>query len=67
METLIMYLKTKEQLIALKAVAKALKIKVEVQGGFYDPEFVSMIKDAEQRGNFKDVNPDDLWGSLNLK
>lgn len=64
METLIMYPKTKEQLIALKAVAKALKIKVEVQGGFYDPEFVSMIKDAERRGNYNAVDPNDVFAGL---
>lgn len=33
----------------------------------YDPEFVKMIKDAEKRGPYKTINPNDLCGSLGLK
>jgi len=65
MTTLIMHPQNKEQLNALKAVAKALKISVETSP--YDPEFVSMVKKAAKRGNYIEVDPNDVWGSLNLK
>lgn len=59
-----MYPRTKEQLIALKAIAKALKIKAKLQSSPYDPEFVLMIKDAERRGNFREIDPNDVLGDL---
>ena len=58
METLIMHPKSKEQLLALKAIAKAWKISVETSP--YDPEFVAMLKKAEKRGNYKDIDPNDV-------
>jgi len=67
METLIMHPQNKEQLMALKAIAKALKITVETRKSPYDPEFVEMVKSAEKRGNYKTIDPGDIWGSLNLK
>lgn len=33
----------------------------------YDPKFVAKIKRAEKRGNYKTVDPNDVWGSLGLK
>jgi len=65
MTTLIMHPENKEQLTALKALAKALKISVETSP--YNPEFVAMVKKAEKNGNYKEVDPNDVWGSLNLK
>jgi nitrate reductase assembly molybdenum cofactor insertion protein NarJ len=67
METLIMHPKNKEQLLALKAIAKALKIAVETQKSPYNPDFVAMVKDAEKRGNYKTIDVADIWGSLNSK
>jgi len=67
METLIMHPKNKEQLVALKALAKAWKISVETKESPYDPDFVAMVKKAEKRGNFKEIDVKDVWGSLNLK
>jgi len=67
METLIMHPENKKQLLALKAIAKALNISVETQKSPYDPDFVAMVKGAEKRGNYKSVDPNDVWGSLNLK
>ena len=67
METLIMHPKNKEQLLALKAIAKALKITVETKKSPYDPDFVAMVKDAEKRGNYKTIDVADIWGSLNSK
>ena len=60
-----MHPKSKEQLLALKTIAKAWKISVEISP--YDPDFVAMIKKAEKTGNYKDIDPNDVWGSLNLK
>jgi len=65
MTTLIMHPQNAEQLKALKAVAKALKINVETSP--YNPDFVETIKKATKRGNYKEIDPNDVWGSLNLK
>ena len=69
METIVMHPANKEQLAALKAIAKALKIPFEKKENKeqYDPAFVKMIKDAEKRGNYKTVDPNDVWESLGLK
>lgn len=67
METLIMHPQSKDQVLALKAIAKAWKIGVETQKSPYDPDFVTMVKKAEKRGNYTEVDPNDIWGSLNLK
>ena len=68
METLVMHPTNKEQLAALKAIAKALKIPFEKkEKEQYDPSFVKMVKDAEKRANFKTVDPSDIWESLGLK
>lgn len=65
MTTLIMHPQNKEQETALKAIAKAWKISVETSS--YDPDIVAMVKKAEKRGNYTEVDPKDIWGSLNLK
>lgn len=57
----------KEQLLALKAIAKTLKIAVEAQKSPYDPDFVAMVKGAEKRGYYKTIDPADIRGSLNSK
>lgn len=62
-----MHPKNKEQLVALKALAKAWKISVETKESPYDAEFVEMVKKAERSSNFKEIDPNDVWGSLNLK
>ena len=59
-----MHPKTKEQLAALKAVAKALKVKFETEGSTYDPAFVKKIlKSREDVKNGKGVKIaiEDLW------
>ena len=33
----------------------------------YNPEFVKKNKAAEKRGSYKEINPNDVWGSLGLK
>ena len=50
--------------------AKGIEIvekKDEKEDEIYDPEFVKMVKDADKRGNYTTINPDDIWGSLGLK
>jgi hypothetical protein len=67
METLIMHPQSKEQVFALKAIAKAWKVGVETQKIPYNPDFVAIVKKAEKRSNYIEVDPNDIWGSLNLK
>ncbi|MBS1503666.1 MAG: hypothetical protein JST32_16470 [Bacteroidetes bacterium] len=64
METLIMHPRNKEQMAALKAIARSWKISVETSP--YDPDFVTMVKKAEKRGNYKTIDPADVWDSLQL-
>ncbi len=33
----------------------------------YNPEFVKMIKEAEERGNYTTIDTNDIWGSLGLR
>lgn len=33
----------------------------------YNPEFVKMVLDAKKRGDYKEIDPKDVWGSLGLK
>ena len=64
MVTMIMHPKSKEQLAALKAVAKALNVEFETEKSPYDPEFVKKIlKSREDVKNGKGVKIaiDDLW------
>ena len=48
METVIMHPKSKEQLSALKAIAKALKVDFETSHSPYNPEFVEKIRRVEK-------------------
>ncbi|MRX45693.1 DUF2683 family protein [Pedobacter puniceum] len=69
METLIVHPENKEQLAAIKAFMKALKINFEKKLGEspYNPEFVDMIKKAKKNPSYKTVDPNNLWESLQLK
>jgi len=33
----------------------------------YNPKFVAMVKKAEKKGQYKTIDPNDVWGSLGLK
>ena len=33
----------------------------------YNPEFVKMVLESDKRGDYKEVDPKDVWGSLGLK
>lgn len=33
----------------------------------YNPEFVNMVLEASERGNYTTIDPKDVWGSLGLK
>ena len=64
METLIIQPKTKEQLTALKAFVKAMKIDFRSEKSPYDPEFVDKIlQGREDIKNGKGVKVDtkNLW------
>jgi hypothetical protein len=68
METMILHPKNEEQVKALKAFAKALKIEFSIQKGEkiespYDPEFVAKINKAEQEikgGKFVEMSLEQL-------
>ena len=65
--TIIAHPTTSEQMEALKAFVKALKIKFEIlnpEEKGYDPEFVEMVLQGDkefENGNFKIIKTEDLW------
>lgn len=64
METLIAHPKNKEQLAALKAFVKALKIDFTTEKSPYHPEFVAKIKRGEEQvkaGKGVKIAIEDLW------
>jgi hypothetical protein len=64
METLIVQPKTKEQLTALKAFIKALKIDFKSEESPYDPEFVEKILQGREdikNGKGIKIATEDLW------
>lgn len=70
MEAILIHPKNKEQLAALKAFAKALKMDFEtrVTESPYDPEFVKRILDADKsarKGNVTRVkDPKNIWADI---
>ena len=68
METLIVHPENKEQLNGIKAFLKALKISFEKKDAKnYDSEFVEMVKKAENNADYKTIDPNRLWESLQSK
>jgi hypothetical protein len=64
METLILRSKNKEHLSILKAMAKALKVEIEVEESPYDPAFVKDILQAREDirdGKGVKIGIKDLW------
>lgn len=64
METLIAHPKNKEQLAALKAFVKALKIDFETKKSPYNPIFVKQILKAREdikNGKGVKIAVEDLW------
>ncbi len=64
METLILRPKTKEQLVALKTIAKVLKVDFETEKSPYDPAFVKDILQAREdfkNGRSVKIAIEDLW------
>jgi hypothetical protein len=65
--TIVTHPATSEQVTALKAFVKALKIKFEVKTQdekAYDPAFVEMVLQGDkdfENGNFKVLKTEDLW------
>ncbi len=68
METLIIHPQNKEQLSALKAVAKALKVDFETVQSSYNPEVVKKIRESEREikeGKFITLDPGkSIWENL---
>jgi hypothetical protein len=64
METLVARPANKEQLNALKAFMKALKVDFKVEKSPYNPEFVAKIEKSKQEikdGKGVVISIDDLW------
>ena len=64
METLIVKPKTKEQLTALKAFLKAMKIDFKSEKSPYDPDFVQKILQGREdikNGKGIRIATEDLW------
>jgi hypothetical protein len=64
METLIMHPQNKEQLSALKAIAKAFKIDFKSEKDSYNPEFVKKILQGREdikNGKGVKIATADLW------
>ncbi|HYG37604.1 MAG TPA: DUF2683 family protein [Cytophagales bacterium] len=65
METIIMHPRNKEQVTALKAIAKALKVDFETEeANSYNPEFTEKILQARrdiQNGKGVKIDVENLW------
>lgn len=64
METLIVHPDTKEQLAAIKAVLKALKVNFDKKESPYNSEFIKTMKEAEEdvkAGRTTEIKPADIW------
>ena len=66
METVIMHPKSQEELSALKAFARALKVKFETSP--YSSDFVAKIQQSKkqvEQGNFTTLDPNkSLWENI---
>jgi len=64
METVIAKPVSKEQLAALKAVMRALKVDFVTEKSPYNPEFLAKIERAEEQiksGKYRKVTPSEIW------
>lgn len=64
METVIAKPANKEQMDALKAVMKALKVEFTTEKEFYSPEFLAKVERAEEQiksGKNRTVTAADIW------
>lgn len=64
METLIVRPESKEQLVALKAFMKAMKIKFQKDEQPYNHEFIAKMECAEEdakSGRTTKIEPADIW------
>lgn len=70
METLIFRSDNLEELEALKAIARVLKISFETEDKPYDPEFVAKIQEKRKQfeaGDFEEISVEDLSDYLMVK
>ncbi|WP_299284591.1 DUF2683 family protein [uncultured Mucilaginibacter sp.] len=64
METIIMLPENKEQLSAIKAFAKALKVKFKTEKTYYSPDAVAKVRQGEEdykNGKGVKIVTEDLW------
>lgn len=41
--------------------------KLKKDEDYYNPDFVNMVLESDKRGEYKEIDPKDVWGSLGLK
>jgi hypothetical protein len=59
-----------ELMSLLNAFAKRAGVKVvrsDEEESPYAPEFVKMVLDAAKRGDYTEVDPNDIWASIGSK
>ena len=64
METVIAKPANKDQLTAIKAVMKALKVDFTTEESSYNPEFLAKVEKAETQiksGKYRKITPTDVW------
>ena len=64
METVIAKPANKEQLAALKAIMKALKVDFTTEKSPYNPEFLAKVEKAEKQissGKYRKITPAEIW------
>jgi uncharacterized membrane protein (DUF106 family) len=64
METVTIHSENKDQLKAIKAIMKALKVEFKVEKSPYNPEFVAKIEQSKQEikdGKGIRMKVEDLW------
>jgi hypothetical protein len=64
METVIAKPANKEQLTALKAIMKALKVDFTTEKSPYNPEFIEKVSKAEEQiksGKYRTITPGEVW------
>ncbi len=64
METVIAKPANKEQLAALKAIMKALKVDFTTEKNHYNPEFLAKAEKAEKQiksGKYRTVTSSEIW------
>jgi|688.fasta_scaffold482827_3 hypothetical protein len=53
--------------IELMRTLPFVEFHTDLSSAHYDPKFVKKIKAAEKRGQYKEIDPENVWESIGLK